>query len=949
MIGKIFSKVFGTHNERELKELAPIVEQIEALEDEYRKLSDEALKAKTAEFKKRLSGGETLDDILPEAFAAVREASDRVLGMRPFHVQLIGGIVLHQGRISEMKTGEGKTLVAVMPAYLNALAGKGVHIVTVNDYLAKRDSEWMGKVHRFMGLNVGLIVHGRTNDERRESYAADITYGTNNEYGFDYLRDNMALYKRDRVQRGHSYAVVDEVDSILIDEARTPLIISGQGAESTELYTKVNDFVLRLKKSVYATIDDKAQEDEEDVADYVVDEKAKSATLTARGIEKAEKHFGLENLADLENSTLSHHINQALKAYGTMQRDIDYVVKDGEVIIVDEFTGRLMVGRRYNEGLHQAIEAKERVEVARESKTLATITFQNYFRLYDKLSGMTGTALTEAEEFGAIYKLDIIEIPTNKPLVRIDNPDVIYKNENGKYRAILDQIEVCHKKGQPILVGTVSIEMSEFIASLLKKRGVPHNVLNAKNHEKEAEIVAQAGKVGAVTIATNMAGRGTDIVLGGNPEYLAKNDMRKAGLSEEAISEATGFAETDDEEIHTARKMFSEKLDKHRTATLKEADKVREAGGLFILGTERHEARRIDNQLRGRAGRQGDPGETRFYIALTDDIMRLFGSERIMGMMEALGLEEDMPIDKKMLSNAIESAQRRVESRNFQSRKSVLEFDDVMNTQRTIVYDQRRKVLDGEDVTGNIQTMISETVEAAVSAGFKEQTVLTTNAELGEVILPLESLFLKKHEIELPDAGFEKDELEELLQEKANLVYKSREKEFGNSPDTGTPIMRELERVIMLRVVDEFWMDHIDAMESLRDSVRLRAYAQTNPVDEYKREGFGMFEEMIAAIKEEVVRRIFTVRIRTNESLKRTGVARNLNATAPVFAGGFGSFRLGHGREGNRSGAPGGAGQINRQPVKVGKKIGRNEPCPCGKKRPNGLPMKFKDCCGRNV
>ncbi|MCL2820232.1 MAG: preprotein translocase subunit SecA [Oscillospiraceae bacterium] len=928
MIGKVFSKVFGTHNDRELKSLAPIIDKIEALEDEYRSLSDEALKAKTIEFKERLQDGETLDDILPEAFAASREASDRVLGMRPFHVQLIGGLVLHQGRIAEMKTGEGKTLVAVMPAYLNALSGEGVHVVTVNDYLARRDSEWMGKVHRFMGLTVGLIVHGLTNDERRAAYASDITYGTNNELGFDYLRDNMALYKRDMVQRDHVFAIVDEVDSILIDEARTPLIISGQGAESTELYTKVNEFVLKLKKAVYASIDEKAQEDEELDADYVIDEKAKTATLSAKGIKKAESYFNLENLADLENSTLSHHINQALKAYGTMQRDVDYVVKDGEVIIVDEFTGRLMIGRRYSEGLHQAIEAKERVEVARESKTLATITFQNYFRLYGKLSGMTGTALTEAEEFGAIYKLDIIEIPTNRPLIRIDNPDVIYKNENGKYRAIINQIEECNKKGQPVLVGTVSIEMSELLASMLKKRGVPHNVLNAKHHEKEAEIVAQAGKVGAVTIATNMAGRGTDIVLGGNPEYLAKHDMKKAGLSEEMINEATGFAETDDEEIVNARKMFAENLDKHRKVTSVEADKVRETGGLFILGTERHEARRIDNQLRGRAGRQGDPGETRFYISLTDDIMRLFGSERIMGMMEALGLEEDMPIDKKMLSNAIESAQRRVESRNFQSRKSVLEYDDVMNTQRTIVYNQRRKVLDGEDITGNIETMISETIETTVNAGFGELSIIKERADLKDLLLPLEVLFLQKGEVKLPADGFDKETLEELLTEKATVVYKARETGFGYAPGSDVPLMRELERVIMLRVVDEFWMDHIDAMESLRDSVRLRAYAQTNPVDEYKREGFDMFEEMIGGIKEEVVRRIFTVRIRKDESLERRGVARNFLASAQNA---------------------GGDASIKRQPVKKGQKIGRNDPCPCGKKRPNGLPMKFKDCCGRNA
>jgi len=928
MINKVISMIFGTHNERELKALMPLIDKIESLEDEYRALTDEALKAKTVEFKNRLQEGETLDDILPEAFAASREASDRVLGMRPFHVQLIGGVVLHQGRIAEMKTGEGKTLVAVMPSYLNALAGEGVHVVTVNDYLARRDSEWMGKVHRFMGLSVGLIVHGLSGDQRRAAYAADITYGTNNELGFDYLRDNMALYKQDMVQRGHIFAIVDEVDSILIDEARTPLIISGQGDESTEMYTKVNEFVARLRKSVFATLDEKSQEDETLASDYVVDEKAKTATLTARGIKKAEVHFSLENLADLENSTLSHHINQALKAHGTMRRDVDYVVKDGEVIIVDEFTGRLMLGRRYSEGLHQAIEAKERVEVARESKTLATITFQNYFRLYVKLSGMTGTALTEAEEFGAIYKLDIIEIPTNKPLVRIDNADVVYKTENGKYRAIIKQIEICYKRGQPVLVGTVSIEKSELLSSLLKKSGVPHNVLNAKHHEKEAEIVAQAGKVGAVTIATNMAGRGTDIMLGGNPEYLAKTEMKKAGVSDEMIAEATGHADTDDEEIIEARSMFAEKLAKHRAVTSAEGERVKEAGGLFILGTERHEARRIDNQLRGRAGRQGDAGETRFYIALTDDIMRLFGSERIMGMMDTLGLEEDMPIDRKMLSNAIETAQRRVESRNFQSRKSVLEYDDVMNTQRTLIYNQRRKVLDGEEITQNIQTMISEEIESAINTGFGEHEHIKEQKLLAEILLPLEALFLRKGEVKMPPTGIDRGELQVILEEKARAAYALKEVELGISPVSNMPVMRELERVIMLRVVDEFWMEHIDAMESLRDSVRLRAYAQTNPVDEYKRDGFDMFESMVNGIKEEVVRRMFVVRVRKEEALQRRGVAKNMNASAQNA---------------------GGDGTVKRQPVKKAVKIGRNDACPCGKKRPNGLPMKYKDCCGRNA
>jgi len=928
MIKQVFSKVFGTHNDRELKALVPIINKIESLEDEYRALPDENLIAKTGEFKTRLQYGETLNDILPEAFAAAREACDRVLGMRPFHVQLIGGVVLHQGRISEMKTGEGKTLVAVMPSYLNALTGKGVHIVTVNDYLARRDSEWMGKVHRFMGLSVGLIVHGLSSDERRAAYASDITYGTNNEMGFDYLRDNMALYKKDMVQRGHIFAIVDEVDSILIDEARTPLIISGQGDESTDMYTKVNEFVARLKKIVYASIDEKAQEDESLDADYVVDEKARTSTLSARGIAKAEQHFSLENLADLENSTLSHHINQALRAHGIMQRDVDYVVKEGEVIIVDEFTGRLMLGRRYSEGLHQAIEAKEHVKVAHESKTLATITFQNYFRLYGKLSGMTGTALTEAEEFGAIYSLDIIEIPTNRPLVRIDNPDIVFKNENGKYRAIIDQIVRCNEKGQPVLVGTVSIEKSELLSSMLKKRGIGHNVLNAKHHEKEAEIVAQAGKVGAVTIATNMAGRGTDIMLGGNPEYLAKNDLKKLDMSDELIAEATGYAETDNAEIIEARRMFAERMDKHRKVTSAEAEKVKESGGLFILGTERHEARRIDNQLRGRAGRQGDPGETRFYIALTDDIMRLFGSERIMGMMDTLGLEEDMPIDKKMLSNAIESAQRRVESRNFQSRKNVLEYDDVMNKQRTLIYDQRQKVLDGEDLRDNILSMISEVISASVDLGFGSGDRLTDNALLSDVLKPLEGLFLRRGEIKLPEAGFSRDELEELLDGKAMAFYLAKEQELGNAPNSSLPIMRELERVIMLRVVDEYWMEHIDAMEGLRDSVRLRAYGQINPVDEYKRDGFDMFEAMIGGIKEEVVRRIYTVRIRKEERLERRGVAKSINAGANNV---------------------GGDASVKSQPVKKGQKIGRNDPCPCGKMRPNGLPMKYKDCCGRNA
>ena len=746
----LFGKLFGSHTDHELKKIYPIVDKIEALEPEMQKLSDEELRGKTQEFKDRFNGGEELDDILPEAFAAVREASWRVLGMKPFRVQLIGGIVLHQGRIAEMKTGEGKTLVAVLPAYLNAIAGEGVHVVTVNDYLARRDSEWMGKVHRFMGLSVGLIVHGLTNEERKAAYAADITYGTNNEMGFDYLRDNMAVYKQQMVQRGHSFAIVDEVDSILIDEARTPLIISGQGDESTDLYRQADDFVRSLKKKVYTSIDTKEEEDQDIDADYVVDEKARTSTLTARGIQKAEKVFGLENYADVENGTLSHHINQALRAHGTMKRDVDYLVQDGEVLIIDEFTGRVMLGRRYSEGLHQAIEAKEHVDVQNENKTLATITFQNYFRLYDKLSGMTGTALTEEEEFGTIYKLDIVEIPTNKPVQRIDHPDVIYKTENGKNNAIVQQILACHEKGQPVLVGTISVEKSEYLSNLLKRKGIKHNVLNAKHHEKEAEIVAQAGKLGAVTIATNMAGRGTDIMLGGNAEYLAKIDLRKAGYADEIIAEATGYAETDNEDILNARKMFHERMAAHKEVCSAEAEQVREAGGLFILGTERHESRRIDNQLRGRAGRQGDPGESRFYIAATDDIMRLFGSDRFKNLMETFNLPEDQPLDAKMLSDAVERAQKTVESKNFQRRKNVLEYDDVMNQQRNIIYDERRKVLDGEELRDHISGMVKEFIASTVNEGL-HGGIAENQEMLDEAVAPFEKYFLAKHALKMED------------------------------------------------------------------------------------------------------------------------------------------------------------------------------------------------------
>ena len=918
-------KLFGSHSDHELKRIYPIADKIEALEPQMQALSDEKLRAKTDEFKARYQAGEDLDKLLPEAFAVVREAAWRVLGMKPFRVQLIGGIVLHQGRIAEMKTGEGKTLVAVLPAYLNALTGEGVHIVTVNDYLAKRDSEWMGKVHRFLGLSVGLIVHGLTADQRRAAYAADITYGTNNEMGFDYLRDNMAIYKQQMVQRGHAFAIVDEVDSILIDEARTPLIISGQGDESTDLYRKADDLVRTMKKMVVASVDEKAEEDEDLDADYVVDEKARTATLTARGTAKAERYFNLENLSDLENSTLAHHINQALKAHGVMKRDIDYVVKDGEVIIVDEFTGRLMLGRRYSEGLHQAIEAKEHVDVQRENKTLATITFQNYFRLYGKLSGMTGTALTEEEEFTTIYELDIVEIPTNKPVIRKDWPDVVYKNEAGKDRAIIRQIIECHAKGQPVLVGTISIEKSEYLSSLLKKQGIPHNVLNAKQHEREAEIVAQAGKLGAVTIATNMAGRGTDIMLGGNAEYLAKTDLKKAGFEEEVIAEATGYAETDDEEILKAREMYAQRLAEHKKVTDAEAELVRAAGGLFILGTERHESRRIDNQLRGRAGRQGDPGESRFYIAMTDDIMRLFGSERVMNMMESLGMDEDTPLDQKMLSGAIEQAQKTVESRNFQTRKNVLEYDDVMNVQRNVIYDERRKVLDGEDLQGSIRKMIEEFVASTVADGLGSEQHPDL-AAVNEALAPFGKLFLRPGDIKItPEElkGLTAQKLTDMALEKALAFYDAKEKELGLMPN-GQPVMRELERVVMLRVVDEYWMEHLDAMTDLRQGIGLRGYGNTKPIDAYKNEGFEMFEAMIRGIREETVRRLFVVRIRKEEKLERKSVSKNAAANV------------------------GGDAPQKKQPVKKIKKPGRNDPCPCGKLRPNGLPMKYKDCCGRN-
>ena len=905
----LFTKVFGTYSQRELKSIYPIVDKITALEDEYRQLTDAELQAKTREFKERLANGETLDDILPEAFAAVREAADRVLGMRPYPVQLVGGIVLHQGRIAEMKTGEGKTLVATLPAYLNALTGEGVHIVTVNDYLAKRDSEWMGKVHRFMGLTVGLIIHDMKKEERQKAYQADITYGTNNEMGFDYLRDNMALYANEQVQRGHAFAIVDEVDSILIDEARTPLIISGMGEKSTQLYDMAEMFAARLKKFVVVETDDKEEEATDIDADYVVDEKARSVTLTARGVKKAEEFFHLDNLSDPENSTIAHHINQAIKAHGIMKRDVDYVVKDGEVVIVDEFTGRLMFGRRYSEGLHQAIEAKEHLSVQRESKTLATITFQNYFRLYRKLSGMTGTALTEEEEFATIYALDIIEIPTNRPIARIDNEDSVYKTENGKYRAVIQQVKACHAKGQPVLVGTVSIEKNELLGKMLTREGIKHNLLNAKNHEREAEIVAQAGQFGAVTVATNMAGRGTDIMLGGNAEYMAKNDLRKAGLTDELIAEATGYAETDNQEILDARKLFAEKLAQHKAEIAGEADKVRAAGGLFIIGTERHDSRRIDNQLRGRAGRQGDPGETRFYISLEDDLMRLFGGDRVTGMMERMNIDEDTPIENKMLSRAIEQAQTTVESRNFQARKSVLEYDDVMNKQREIIYGQRKQVLDGMDVKGIIMGMMESAIGHQVRSAFMGQEHLDM-VQCKELLRGLEGVYFTKYTVKIDESQLPtltEDDFIDMFTKAAADFYEKKEQEIT------PPVMRELERVVLLRVVDEYWMDHIDAMQDLRQGIRLRAYAQTNPVDAYKKESLEMFEEMIAAMTEETVRRLYSVRLRQNEEVKRERVASGMTENV------------------------GGDGTVKKRPTKV-VKVGRNDLCPCG----SGL--KWKKC-----
>ena len=920
---KLIDKIFGTYSDRQVKKLMPTVDAIEALADKYKQMSDDELRAMTGILKSRLAEGETLDDILVDAFATVREAADRVLGKRPFRVQLLGGIILHQGRIAEMKTGEGKTLVATLPAYLNALTGEGVHIVTVNEYLAKTGSEEMSKVYGFLGLSTGLIVHEQSKEAKKNAYNADITYGTNNELGFDYLRDNMVTYKEQLVQRGHVFAIVDEVDSILIDEARTPLIISGAGAKSTDLYDKADKFVRTLRKFVIKELDAKEHDDNID-ADYIVDEKAKNVTLTASGIKKAEAYFALENLSDPENSTIAHHINQAIKAHGSMQKDVNYIVKDGEVLIVDEFTGRVMPGRRYSDGLHQAIEAKERVDIQKESKTLATITFQNFFRLYKKLSGMTGTALTEENEFREIYSLDVVEVPTNKPMIRKDHSDCVYKTVRGKYNAIVSQIKECHEKGQPVLVGTVSIEKSEELSKKLKLNGIPHVVLNAKYHEREAEIVAQAGKLGAVTISTNMAGRGTDIMLGGNAEFLAKNDLRKLGYEESVIVVATGMANTDDETVLKAREEYHKSLEKYKLEIAPEAKKVCEAGGLFIIGTERHESRRIDNQLRGRSGRQGDPGESRFFLSLEDDLMRLFGSERVLGMVDKLGLEEDQPIDAGILSNAIESAQKRLEDSNFQRRKTVLEYDDVMNQQRNIIYDQRRSVLDGADLRETVRSMINETVETTVDSHTVSDNPEEWNVDAIRTyffgLLCREDDF-KYSEDELKTLT--REDIKKILHERAEALYASKEEAFGDQ-------MREIERVVLLRAVDQNWMNHIDAMDDLRGSVGLQAYAQRSPINEYRFTGADMFDDMIAQIREETTRMILAVAPRKEQEIKRVEVARPLTAG---FSGAPGA------RPPQTAAASPKAGIVSPT-ARTGPKVGRNDPCPCGSGK------KYKKCCG---
>ena len=920
---EVFKKLLGQSNEAEVRRLQKIADQVLAKEAEYRALTDEQLQAKTPEFKQRLKAGETLDDILPDAFAACREAADRTVGMRPYPVQVIGGVCLHQGRIAEMKTGEGKTLVATLPAYLNALTGEGVHIVTVNDYLARRDSEWMGKIYKFMGLTVGLIVHDLDNAQRRAAYACDITYGTNNEMGFDYLRDNMVTYKENKVQRGHNYAIVDEVDSILIDEARTPLIISGKGAKADDLYGRANAFARGLKPIRVKETDEKEDNDElyKDY-DYIINEKLKTCSLTRRGVKKAEEFFGVENLTDPDNIRIQHHVNQAIKAWGIMHRDQDYVVKDGEVIIVDEFTGRLMYGRRYNEGLHQAIEAKEGVTVARESKTLATITFQNYFRLYDKLSGMTGTAMTEEEEFGTIYELDIVEIPTNKPVQRVDHHDVVYKTEAGKLRAVVNQIAECHEKGQPVLVGTVSIEKSEQLSDMLKKRGIKHNVLNAKNHEKEAEIVAQAGKKGAVTIATNMAGRGTDIMLGGNAEYMAKATLRKEDYPEELIAEADGHAETLDEQILAIRARFDELLKKYKEEISAEADEVRAAGGLFIIGTERHESRRIDNQLRGRAGRQGDPGSTQFFISLEDDVMRLFGSERIAPMIEKLGMTEDQPLEAGMLTKQIEAAQKRIEGRNYSIRKSVLQYDDVMNKQRELIYGQRRDILMGHDVRQNIIDMVHKLIDSTAERNFTGEG--SFDWSIDDARDYLEKLCLKPGTFDRhADAIKTMDEPEELVK----LLYADAEAFYAEREAllSGMGIdMREFERVVLLSAIDHHWMDHIDAMDDLRDGIGLRAYGQRDPVQEYRMESYDMFNDMVHFIREETVRRLYQARVERLPERRRTV---NLDAAKAGLQGAENT---------NGQAKKGGAPTNKAMPGAPG----RNQPCPCGSGK------KYKHCCG---
>ncbi len=907
----ILASLFGNYSKRELKKVEPITKKVLELDGKYSAMADEELKGQTQVLKDRLAKGETLDDILPDAFAVCREAAWRVLEMKHFPVQITGGIVLHQGRISEMKTGEGKTLVATLPAYLNALSGKGVHIVTVNDYLARRDSEWMGKVYKYLGLSVGLIVHGLSNDERRAAYAADITYGTNNEMGFDYLRDNMVVQLQNKVQRGHNFAIVDEVDSILIDEARTPLIISGQGEKSTDLYERADKFARTLRMTKIKEVDTKEDIDEKYDGDYIVDEKAKTATLTPEGVKKAEKYFNVENLSDMENNTLLHHINQAIKAHGIMHLDVDYVVKDGEVIIVDEFTGRLMFGRRYNEGLHQAIEAKEGVKVEHESKTLATITFQNYFRLYTKLSGMTGTALTEQDEFNSIYNLDIIEIPTNKPLARIDEHDWVFKTEQAKFNAVINEIIAAHEKGQPVLVGTISIEKSEMLSKLLSRRGIKHEVLNAKYHEKEAQIIAQAGKFGAVTIATNMAGRGTDIMLGGNAEYLAKSDMRKAGFDEEQIDNATSYYETDDEEILSLRKTFADLLEKHKAEIAPEAEKVRAAGGLYIIGTERHDSRRIDNQLRGRAGRQGDPGRSRFFLSMEDDLMRLFGGDKLGNMSM---FPDDEPIESKMLTNVIENAQQKVESRNFAARKSTLEFDDVMNQQRNKIYSQRDQVLNGENLKESVQKMIKDTIHGQCALYLNDPKVHDNwNVKglrdhfLGWLTKPDDFEFTPEQLAEATP-----DSIADTLYERACEIYESKEAEYGSD------VMRELERVILLRCVDTHWMDHIDAMDELRNGIHLRAYAQHDPIVEFRNESYDMFNAMSEAICEDTAKLILTVRIRREEDVKREQVAKVTSESS-------------------------GGDVKGRTVVKTkSQKVGRNDPCPCGSGK------KYKKCCGRD-